>query len=179
MKRILTLALAVAIGCPAAASDGLKYNNPGNLAYGPLARSFGATMAGGGSLPTPEGDQVCGEVMPGHYNESCWERFCKQHGETIDTGSVYGGWRYDTKTGCNYQHFIAPAAHNTGAMSCADLNLPHDPKPVRQWLRGYLSGAGYEGNYQAAAADIGEICRDRPRWTSRGGGAPLGRGARQ
>ena len=41
-------------------------------------------------------EAVCGEVTPGHYDESCWERFCKQHGETgavaicvgIDFGAI-------------------------------------------------------------------------------------------
>jgi Caspase domain len=58
-----------------------------------------------------------------------------------------------------------PAPYSAGAMSCAELNRPHDPQPVRQWLRGYLSSAGYDGDYQAAAADIGVLCQESPQWT--------------
>ena len=58
-----------------------------------------------------------------------------------------------------------PAPHSAGAMSCAEINRPHDPQPVRQWLRGYLSSAGYNGDYQAAAAGIGVFCQESPQWT--------------
>jgi hypothetical protein len=50
-------------------------------------------------------------------------------------------------------------------MSCAEINRPHDPQPVRQWLRGYLSSAGYDGDYQAAATDIGVLCQESPQCT--------------
>ena len=59
----------------------------------------------------------------------------------------------------------AREGYSAAAMLCAEINRPHDPRPVRQWLRGYLSGAGYTGDYQAAAAEIGEICRNHPQWS--------------
>ncbi len=68
------------------------------------------------------------------------------------------------KTGWVHSHYIRLAGH-AGAMSCAELNRPHDPQPVRQWLRGYLSSAGYDGDYQAAATEIGVLCQASPQWT--------------
>ena len=50
-------------------------------------------------------------------------------------------------------------------MSCAELNQPHDPQPVRQWLRDYLTSAGYDGDYQAAANGIGVLCEESPQWS--------------
>ena len=58
-----------------------------------------------------------------------------------------------------------PAPHSPGAMSCAELNQPHDPQPVRQWLRDYLTSAGYDGDYQAAANGIGVLCEESPQWS--------------
>ncbi len=58
-----------------------------------------------------------------------------------------------------------PTSHGTGAMSCAQLNQPHDPQPVRHWLLSYLVGMGYDGDYQVAASEIGELCQNSPQWT--------------
>ena len=68
------------------------------------------------------------------------------------------------KSGWVHSHYIRLAGR-AGAMSCAELDPPHDPQPVRQWLRGYLSSAGYDGDYQAAAAEIGVLCQESPQWT--------------
>lgn len=57
------------------------------------------------------------------------------------------------------------SAQGTGAMSCAELNQPHDPQPVRQWLRDYLSSVGFDGDYQAAANGIGALCQESPQWS--------------
>jgi hypothetical protein len=64
----------------------------------------------------------------------------------------------------------APAhAGSAGTMSSAELNSAHDPRPVRQWLSGYLLGAVPDvvigGRYQIAAAEIGQICYRNPYWT--------------
>lgn len=58
-----------------------------------------------------------------------------------------------------------PTSHGTGAMSCTELNQPHDPQPVRRWLRDYLSSMGFDGDYQAAATDIGVLCQKSPQWS--------------
>jgi hypothetical protein len=54
---------------------------------------------------------------------------------------------------------------DVGATTCTEINRPHDPKPVRLWLRSYFSSVGYVGDYQAAAANIGAICQASPSWT--------------
>ncbi len=60
---------------------------------------------------------------------------------------------------------LARDGYSAGAMLCAEINRPHDPRPVRQWLRGFFSGLGYSRDYQAAAAEIGEICQEHPEWS--------------
>lgn len=58
-----------------------------------------------------------------------------------------------------------PTPHGIGAMTCAELNWPHNPAPVRDWLRVYLSDAGYNGDYRVAAAGIGAVCQENSGWT--------------
>lgn len=50
-------------------------------------------------------------------------------------------------------------------ISCEELNRPHDPKPVRSWLKQFLSANGYIKNYQAAAVEIGSLCMSHPDWS--------------
>jgi hypothetical protein len=54
----------------------------------------------------------------------------------------------------------------TGGVYCIDLDRPHNPGPVREWLHGYLSRAAPDvADYQDAAAAIGMICHANPNWT--------------
>jgi hypothetical protein len=101
IKRILVLALMATVthGATAIADSWQSRNNPGNLVYGPLTRSFGGTYSQ--PLPIPKGDLACGKVFPGHYDADCWKKFCAALGEDADGGSA-NIWKYDKKTGCDY-----------------------------------------------------------------------------
>ena len=57
------------------------------------------------------------------------------------------------------------AGNSPGSMTCEELNSPHDPNPVRSWLRGFVSASGYSGEYQNAARRVGSICQEHPDWT--------------
>lgn len=54
---------------------------------------------------------------------------------------------------------------DAGSWSCETINNPHDPKPVRNWLKGFVTASGYSGNYQNAAGQIGALCEQNPNWT--------------
>jgi len=58
----------------------------------------------------------------------------------------------------------AASSSGAGTMRCAEVNRPHDPARVRAWLRGYLTGANYYGDYQDVATAIGTICQSHPSW---------------
>ncbi|HET6378754.1 MAG TPA: hypothetical protein VFG05_10700 [Methylocella sp.] len=67
---------------------------------------------------------------------------------------------------------LSPAeARVAGDWACWEVNAPHDPRPVRNWLRGFIAGKApvliKEGFYQATAARIGDICRYNPHITLR------------
>jgi len=62
---------------------------------------------------------------------------------------------------CSHGGYCYPAA----ALRLLNCKIGERPQPVRQWLRGYLSGANYKGDYQAATTDIGAIWRDNPEWS--------------
>jgi hypothetical protein len=66
---------------------------------------------------------------------------------------------------CDRELGSAASSSGIGTMRCAEVNRPHDPGTVRAWLRGYLTGANYGGDYQDAAAGIGAICQSHPLWS--------------
>jgi hypothetical protein len=60
---------------------------------------------------------------------------------------------------------VTAAYADAGSMSCAAINRPHDPKPVKNWLRGFVAASGYSGNYQTAASQVGALCMQHPSWS--------------
>ncbi len=64
-----------------------------------------------------------------------------------------------------FAHSISPASAGVDSWSCETINAPHDPKPVRNYLRGFVAATGYTGNYQNAAGIIGALCEQHPDWT--------------
>jgi len=107
------------------------------------------------------GDSVC---IAG--SDGTWFRAQYIRSGTVKTGWVHSHYiRFPPGPAAPAPSASRPAPNSAGAMSCADLNRPHNPQPVREWLRGYLFSAGYDGDYQAAAADIGVLCQESPQWT--------------
>ena len=57
------------------------------------------------------------------------------------------------------------ASGEAGSWLCDQVNRPHDPKPVRNWLRGFVAASGFTGDYQYAAGQVGTLCQQHPDWT--------------
>lgn len=83
----------------------------------------------------------------------------------VISGSGFQGWVYSKYVDVSCETSSASTSATAGSMTCDQVNRPHDPKPVRNWLRGFVSASGYSGQYQEAAGQIGAFCQEHPEWT--------------